>query len=161
MPQKTGRARPAGPRGLVRNPQVSEGREGEERRGRGGTHTHASTHRLAPSRGPTSAAAHPGDSQSSARPQSPSSPGRNRAAPSPGVGTPGPLCGEEADSRDLVKRMLHCNDSREYYSKAEDPYFSCLMDLIRSIRFFSASASESRGSSSGTTQSSELVFSCT
>lgn len=35
------------------------------------------------------------------------------------------------------------------------------MDLIRSTRFFSASVSESRGSSSGTTLSSELAFSCT
>lgn len=100
---------PPAPRGLVRNPQVSERREGEGGEVRADATTNA--YPPAPSRGPTNAAARPADSQSSARPQSPSSPGRNRAAPSPGVGTPGPLCGEEAEFKRFGERILHSDES--------------------------------------------------
>lgn len=59
-----------------------------------------------------------------------------------------------------VTRLIWANRTRlpQAYTVVEDKtvlYFSCLMDLILSIRLFSASVSESMGSFSGTTQSSD------
>lgn len=73
VPQKTGRAPPSRPRGLVRNPQETEtGRK---------SRLYLTTDLQAPSCEP-SAAARPRGSQSSARLRSRDSPGRNQAAPS-------------------------------------------------------------------------------
>ena len=58
-----------------------------------------------------------------------------------------------------------CSVSAEFSGESSplfSSYFSCFIDLMRSIRFFSASVSESSGSSfSGTTVKLEHFFSCT
>lgn len=94
------------PRGLVRNPQVSE----RIRQKEGKARQYFNTDLQALSCEQTSAAARPKGSRSSGRLRSPSSPGLNRAAPSLAVDTPGPLYGETGDIGEMrdCRRTPHC-----------------------------------------------------
>ena len=147
------------PRGLVRNPQVRERNRQKEGKPGGNFATHHQDPRFEH----RSAVARLTDSRSSVKPLSRGSPGLSQAAPSLAVGRLDPLCGEADDIRGTAKGC--CRVTKTELSHQEHFYFSCLMDLMRSTRFFSVSVSvsvsESRGSLSGTTLGSEVAFSCT
>lgn len=153
VPQKTGRAPPSRPHGLVRNRQVTEtGRK---------SRLYLTTDLQALSCEPRSAAARPRGSRSSARLRSRDSPGLNQAAPCLAGDRRDPLWRWDEEEitciRNWTTKKAHMRNWKVLRAQS---YFSCLMDLIRSIRFFSASVSESRGSFSGTTLRSVLTFSC-